>query len=96
MGVGKYSPTVSSWYMRDRKWHDKHCAPNEWYDRAGYDSYGYHRVTEQDRAGYTEWDYLGDGRGIDRDTDSEHFAYELYEYVSRDWAGRPFPWEITG
>lgn len=96
MSVGKYSPTVSSWYRRDQEWHRKHCAENEWYDRDGYDSYGYHRDTDKDRAGYTEWDYLGDGRWINLNTDYERFAYELYEDVASDWAGKPFPWEKTG
>jgi hypothetical protein len=60
MGVGKYSPTVNRWYRLDQKWHDRHCEPDEWIDREGYDIYGYHHETGVDRAGYTEWDYLGD------------------------------------
>lgn len=96
MGVGKYSPTVNSWYRRDQKWPEKHCAENEWYDRDGYDSYGYHRDTEQDRAGYTEWDYLGDGKWADEGLPTEEYVYDLYEYVMGEWAGRAFPWEKTG
>jgi hypothetical protein len=96
MGVGKYSPTVSNWYRRDQKWHEKHCAENEWYDRDGYDSYGYHRDTEQDRAGYTEWDYLGDGKWADEGLATEEYVYDLYDYVMGEWAGRPFPWEKNG
>lgn len=96
MGVGKYSPTVGSWYRRDQGWHRRHCESDRWIDRDGYDSYGYHHETGRDRAGHTEWDYLGNGRWIDRDTDGERFAYELYEDVSQDWAGRPFPWEKPG
>ena len=96
MGVGKYSPTVNSWYRRDQKWHEKHCAENEWYDRDGYDSYGYHRLTDKDRAGYTEWDYLGDGKWADEGLPTEEYVYDLYEDVMGEWAGRPFPWEKTG
>lgn len=93
MGVGKYSPTVSSWYRRDQKWHARHCAEDQWIDRDGYDSYGYHHETQLDRAGYTEWDYLGDGKWIDEGTDQEEYVYELYAYVISEWAGAPFPWE---
>ena len=71
-----------------------YCAENEWYDRDGYDSYGYHRDTGKDRAGYTEWDYLGDGRWVNRDTDNERFVHD--EDLASDWAGKPFPWEKTG
>lgn len=96
MGVGKYSPTVFSWYDRDQEWHQKHCAENEWYDRDGYDSYGYHKDTNKDRAGYTEWDYLGDGRWIGQGTDWEQYVYELSETVASEWNNRAFPWEKTG
>jgi hypothetical protein len=93
MGVGKYSPTVSGWYRKDQKWHHKHCEPDAWIDRDGYDSYGYHHVTEEDRAGYTECDYMSDGKWIGQGTDWEEFVYELYADVCSDWAGKPFPWE---
>lgn len=93
MGVGKYSPTVSRWYRLDQKWHERHCEPDAWYDRDGYDSYGYHHETGVDRAGYSEWDYLGDGKWIYPDTDDEEFVYELYDQVCADWRAAPFPWE---
>lgn len=87
MSCGKYSPTVSRWYADDQDWHDHHCEPGEWIDRDGYDRYGYHHVTEQDRAGYSEWDYLGSGQWIDED----NYSYPLYEDVWQDWAGVPCP-----
>ena len=93
MGVGKYSPTVSYWYRKDQKWHEKHCETDAWVDRDGYDSYGYHQETELDRAGYAEWDYLRDGKWIAPGTEWEEYVYELYADVSSDWAGKPFPWE---
>jgi hypothetical protein len=93
MSVGKYSPTVSTWYRRDQKWHELHCEPDAWIDRDGYDSYGYHHETGQDRAGHTEWDYLGDGKWVDAGTDHEQFVYDLYDSVARDWHNCPFPWE---
>ena len=93
MSCGKYSPTVAGWYARDQSWHDRHCEDGSIHDRDGYDSYGYHRDTGKDRAGYTEWDYLGDGRYIES---WGEYSYPLYEDVSSDWAGKPFPWEKTG
>ena len=80
MGVGKYSPTVSAAYARDQKWHDKLCHPLEWYDDEGYDSYGYHKETDKDRAGYTENEYLGGGEWID-----DEYCHPLYEDVARQW-----------
>jgi hypothetical protein len=46
-----------------------------------------------DRAGHTEWDYLGDGKWIYPDTPDEEFVYELYDQVCADWRAAPFPWE---
>ena len=93
MGVGKYSPTVSTWYRRDRKWHERHCEPGRWIDRDGYDSYGYHHETELDRAGYSEWDYLGDGKWVRYGDDEEEYVYQLYEMIACEWRDRPWPWE---
>lgn len=93
MGVGKYSPTVNYWYRKDQKWHDKHCAIDEWIDRDGYDSYGYHHETKLDRAGYSEYDYLDDGKWIGHGTEWEEYVYDLYTDISSEWAGKPFPWE---
>ena len=93
MGVGKYSPTVSTWYRRDRTWHERHCEPGRWIDRDGYDSYGYHHETELDRAGYSEWDYLGDGKWVRYGDDEEEFVYQLYEMIACEWQDRPWPWE---
>lgn len=86
MGVGKYSPTVNRWYDQDQQWHDKHCAPDEWIDRDGYDMYGYHHVTQKDRAGYTEMDYMSIWRRDEHD-DIEH---TLYNRVYETWR-EPMP-----
>jgi hypothetical protein len=94
MGVGKYSPTVGAWYSQDQNWHDNHCDPDSdkpWIDRDGYDSYGYHDVTELDRAGYSEWDYVADGKWIHSGTDQEEYVYELYDQVYWDWRTKPIP-----
>ena len=91
MGVGKYSPTVTYWYVHDQKWHEKHCAPDEWIDRDGYDSYGYHHETEKDRAGYTEYDYLLDGKLIHEGTEHQELVYDLYDMILSEWYGRPPP-----
>jgi hypothetical protein len=93
MGVGKYSPTVNGWYAEDKKWHDRHCEPEQRIDRDGYDSYGYHHETEKDRAGYTEFDYLLDGKWVGFGTDQEEFVYDLYENVLWEWSNKPLPQE---
>jgi hypothetical protein len=80
MGVGKYSPTVSVAYSKDQEWHRKLQTEDSWYDDEGYDSYGYHKDTEKDRAGYTEWDYM-DGYTIGRG----HIHYYLAEDVGSEW-----------
>ena len=76
MGVGKYSPTVSAAYATDQEWHDKLQTEEDWHDDEGYDSYGYHKETEKDRAGYTECDYLGCGEWIENE-----YCYPLYDAV---------------
>lgn len=81
MGVGKYSPTVSVAYSMDQKWHDKLCDPNDWIDRDGYDSYGYHKDTDLDRAGHSESDYLASGQWVD-----DEYEYPLYDEVLSDWS----------
>lgn len=95
MSVGKYSPTVSAWYRKDQNWHDRHCIDDNWVDQDGYDSYGYHTISKKDRAGYTESDYLLNGKWINSGTDYEDYVYDLYERVEHDWCHKPFPWEIT-
>lgn len=98
MSVGKYSPTVSRWYAKDQNWWNKNGGDSiivaddgsvigyNQFDKDGYDSYGYHKDTEQDRAGNTEYDYLGCGEWIDLG-ESEEYAYPLYENVSSEWWG---------
>ena len=80
MGAGKYSPTVFTAYSKNQDWHRNLCDENDWIDRDGYDSYGYHVDTEKDRAGYTEWDYLSSGQWIGDD-----YEYVLVDQVARDW-----------
>lgn len=88
MGVGKYSPTVSFSYRKDQEWFRKNCIdPNSWYDRDGFDSYGYNEQ-EVDRAGHHENDYLSDGKYCEH---SDTVVYDLYEGVSDDWAGKFIP-----
>lgn len=88
MGVGKYSPTVSFSYRKDKEWYSRHCTdPNSWYDRDGYDAYGYNEQGK-DRAGYDEFEYASDGRYCEH---SECFIYDLYEGISDDWAGKFIP-----
>jgi len=71
MGVGKYSPTVNYAYCRDQHWFERLESEEDWHDDEGYDSYGYHRDTRLDRAGYPERAYL--------------ISQELYESVLDDW-----------
>lgn len=72
MSTGKYSPTVTSSYMRDQSWHKRHCE-DSWFDHEGFDSYGY-GPDDLDRAGHSEMDYLNDS--------------VLYDDVARNWSGR--------
>jgi len=83
MSCGKYSPTVSASYAKDQRWWYDHCDEGELYDRDGYDSYGYHHETEKDRAGYTEWDYLGNGQWVE-----DEYRYPLYEDVAGNWSNK--------
>ncbi len=80
MGVGKYSPTVNVAYSRDQEWHRKLQTEDSWYDDEGYDSYGYHKDTEKDRAGYTEFDYM-----IAYTSDINHVNHYLLEDVRCEW-----------
>lgn len=61
MARGKYSPTVSAAYMKDRDWFRKYSGETDsmWvpYDPEGFDSYGYNE-NGVDRAGNNEFDYL--------------------------------------
>lgn len=101
MSLGKYSPTVSMWYAQDQQWYEKNggscividAAGNvvdyRLYDKDGYDSYGYHKDTELDRAGYSESEYLSDMLDYWDLTESE--GAPLYEEVSRVYSGIPAP-----
>jgi hypothetical protein len=69
--------------MNDQDWWEKHrLNDDDWYDRDGYDRYGYN-AEEVDRAGYTEWDYLGSGERIE-----DEYCYPLYEDVAREWGNK--------
>jgi len=90
MGVGKYSPTVSRWYMLDQKWHEKYCRDGEWVDIDGYDRYGYHHETGLDRAGYDEMEYaVGEWQ-------DDEYVYQLYGIVYGDWRDKPIPVKDMG
>ena len=88
MSVGKYSPTVSRWYAKDRDWFEKNGGnygngidPNSDNDDEGFDSYGYSEEGNgPDRAGNTESDYLLDG-----EWDEENYHHPLYDAVSQEW-----------
>jgi hypothetical protein len=80
MSVGKYSPTVSAAYAADRDWHRKLCK-GDWVDDEGYDSYGYHKHTDKDRAGWSELDYLST---FEYEV-AEYFSHSLYEHVGTEW-----------
>jgi hypothetical protein len=83
MSRGKYSPTVSAAYVRDRSWWTKYAhagvTGDEFvqYDPEGYDSYGYDR-DDVDRAGNAELEYLrndAQGSGLDAGYDF-NFLYD--------------------
>lgn len=80
MGVGKYSPTVTVAYLRDQEWHSRLQTEMDWHDDEGYDSYGYHKETKQDRAGYTEGDYIGDCEYV-----GDNCYARLYDTVDSEW-----------
>ena len=92
MSIGKYSPTVTTAYRTDQKWWEKNGGGDaNSYDVDGYDSYGYDE-NDLDRAGYSEFDYLSDGKWIDSDDQGE-FVHDLYEMVLGSWGfknGKPF------
>lgn len=80
MGVGKYSPTVSTSYSQDQTWYEKNGGgygngkdPESDYDDDGFDSYGYN-ADDRDRAGHQENDYLA--------------SFQCYEDVQSEWSGR--------
>lgn len=91
MSVGKYSPTVSAAYANDQKWWERNGGENPsnlgkpsnvyFYDRDGYDSYGYD-VSEIDRAGYTEMEYLGVSEW---DPETQEHNHTLYDLVYDQW-----------
>lgn len=89
MGVGKYSPTVSTSYSQDQAWYEKNGGgygngkdPESDYDDDGYDSYGYN-ADGRDRAGHHENDYPA---SFQWDNESEY--YPLHAEVSSEWSGR--------
>ncbi len=89
MGVGKYSPTVSTSYSQDQAWYEKNGGgygngkdPESDYDDDGYDAYGYN-ADDRDRAGHHENDYPA---SFQWDGESEY--YPLYEAVQSEWSGR--------
>ncbi len=89
MSTGKYSPTVSAAYSNDQDWWERNGGedpensdkPYEvvYFDRDGYDSYGYN-VKGVDRAGYDEEHYLLASVIHDGDV-----VYELFNSVWSDW-----------
>lgn len=87
MALGKYSPTVSGWYAKDKEWFVKNGGDfnngndhNSFYDNDGYDSYGYNEK-EIDRAGVHENDYPCD-----------EF---LFENIKNLWYSKKLPFEKT-
>lgn len=78
MSTGKYSPTVYASYHADQGWWKRHCeSEGDWYDRDGYDEYGYDK-DERDRAGFNEEDYMADEDG----------NHHLWEEVNNTWLTR--------
>lgn len=89
MGVGKYSPTVSGWYQKNKNWF-KEVAPEQnnglvGYDKDGYDHYGYNK-DDVDRAGVKEFEYL-QGEEI-----GDEYVYVLYNRVYEEWCSKPLPY----
>ena len=78
MGIGKYSPTVTHSYTKDRDWW-RNVSQDGCVDPDGFDRYGYSNQGEGvDRAGYTELDYLNNYC-------EESGRYDLYERVKKKW-----------
>ena len=97
MGVGKYSPTVSSSYFLDQNWWERNGGgygngnnPDSDLDNDGFDSYGYSGSFGDgvDRAGHTEEEYLTCGEWYTDSDDEEQYHYPLYDDVSSDWSGK--------
>ena len=78
---GKYSPTVTAAYMKDRDWHRKYMAADGFmYDPEGFDSYGYNE-DNVDRAGNHEDDYAENDGDYEYDEDYNH----AYDSISSAW-----------
>lgn len=89
MGIGKYSPTVSTSYRKDQAWYEKNGGgfgngknPDSDYDDDGYDAYGYN-ADDRDRAGHHENDYAASSQW-----DGDSAYYPLHEDVQSEWGGR--------
>lgn len=82
MSMGKYSPTVEWAYRKNQEWFRKNSIDGA-YDSEGYDSYGYHRESGLDRAGYIEYEYMRTGYWDDGEL--RNFGEELYQDVANDW-----------
>ena len=82
---GKYSPTVSTAYMKDQEWWSRYAAENvkagNYYDPDGFDSYGYD-VNDVDRAGNHESTYYCDD--VD-DYDNSLGSNWRYDQALFDW-----------
>lgn len=92
MSVGKYSPTVSTSYSLDQTWWERNGGgfgngknPNSENDDDGFDSYGYADGDGDDRAGYSEMEYL---TSSSYDEDTGICYYDLYDQISGEWRGK--------
>ncbi len=74
---GKYSPTVSEAYRRNKDWWHNFSDLGSNFDKEGYDSYGYNQVAI-DRAGNFEEEYYLS----DLEDEDINFAYDQ---ACRDW-----------
>lgn len=83
---GKYSPTVTAAYMKDRNWWYNYSSANKssgeyvGFDPEGFDSYGYN-ADGYDRADNREDDYLYN----DGDCDSGEDFNSAYDYALEVW-----------
>ena len=90
MSIGKYSPTVSQAYQKSQNWWEQNGGNQEnlFYDKEGFDSYGYNSKGV-DRAGYTEEDYMF---GYIMTEENEPY-YHLFKEVLSNWqideSGKP-------
>ena len=80
---GKYSPTVSSAYSYNQRWHELY-SDGEVYDPEGYDSYGYNS-DGLDRVDNQEHDYYEGTHGY-YDDDYNWVSDERYETVMSEWS----------